>query len=151
MKKIGDYLFSSYLMATVLALFAISIGTATFIENDFGSESAKSLVYHAPWFKFLLFIGVINLTGNIFRKKLYTRPKLTMFVFHLSFIFILIGAAITHYTGFEGTLSMNEGETSSHVLTNNAFIQVKAGDQVHEFPARFSAAGKNKFRNNFQL
>ena len=45
---------------------------------------------------------------------------------------------------------MNEGETSSHVLTNNAFIQVEAGDQVHEFPARFSAVGKNRFKNNFQ-
>jgi cytochrome c-type biogenesis protein CcsB len=150
MKKIGDYLFSSYLMAMVLALFAISIGAATFIENDFGSASAKALVYHASWFQLLLFIGVINLTGNIFRKKLYTRPKLTIFVFHIAFIFILIGAAITHYTGFEGVLSMHEGETSSRVLTNNAFIQVKAGDQVHEFPARFSAAGKNRFKNNFQ-
>jgi cytochrome c-type biogenesis protein CcsB len=150
MKKLGDYLFSSYLMATILAIFAISIGAATFIENDFGSESAKALVYHAPWFLFLLFIGVINLTGNIFRKKLYTKPKLTLFVFHMAFILILAGAAITHYTGFEGTLSMNEGETSSQVLTSNAFIQVKAGDQVHVFPARFSAVGKNKFRNKFK-
>ena len=87
MKKIGDYLFSSYLMATILALFAISIGAATFIENDFGSASAKALVYHAPWFQLLLFIGVINLTGNIFRKKLYTRPKLTLFMFHLRLYF----------------------------------------------------------------
>jgi cytochrome c-type biogenesis protein CcsB len=150
MKKIGDFLFSSYLMATIMAIFAISIGTATFIENDFGSDTAKALVYHAPWFLFLLFIGVINLTGNIFRKKLYTRPKLTLFTFHLAFVSILLGAAITHYTGFEGTLSMNEGETSSHVLTNNAYIQVEAGDQVHIFPARFSAVGKNKFGNNFQ-
>src|SRR5665647_2389694 len=115
MKKIGDYLFSSYLMAAILALFAISIGVATFIENDFGSATAKALVYHAPWFQLLLFVGVINLTGNIFRKKLFARPKLTLFVFHLAFIIILIGAAITHYTGFEGTLSMNEGETSSQV------------------------------------
>jgi cytochrome c-type biogenesis protein CcsB len=150
MKKIGDYLFSSYLMATILAIFAISIGTATFIENDFGSDSAKALVYHAPWFLFMLFIGVINLTGNIFRKKLYKKPKLTLFVFHMAFILILAGAAITHYTGFEGTLSMNEGETSSHVLTNNAYLQVKAGDQVYVFPARFSAAGKNKFKNDFK-
>jgi TM2 domain-containing membrane protein YozV len=60
MKKIGDFLFSSYLMAMVLALFAISIGAATFIENDFGSASAKALVYHAPWFQFLLFIGGLN-------------------------------------------------------------------------------------------
>ena len=149
MKKIGDYLFSSYLMATILAIFAISIGAATFIENDFGSASAQALVYHAPWFQLLLFIGVINLTGNIFRKKLYTRPKLTLFMFHAAFILILIGAAITHYTGFEGTLSMNEGETSSQVLTNNAFIQVKAGDLVHNSPVRFSAVGKNRFKDNF--
>lgn len=137
-------------MATILAIFAISIGIATFIENDFGSASAKSLVYHAPWFKLLLFIGVINLTGNIFRKKLYTRHKLTVFMFHVAFILILIGAAVTHYIGFEGTLSMKEGETTNLVLTSNAYIQVNAGDQVYEFPARFSAAGKNRFKEHFR-
>jgi Mn2+/Fe2+ NRAMP family transporter len=73
MKKIGDYLFSSYLMATILALFAISIGIATFIENDYGSASAQALVYHAPWFQLLLFIGVINLT--VFSARNYIQGR----------------------------------------------------------------------------
>ena len=81
MKRIAGILFSTRLMAVVMALFTVSIATATFIENDFGSASARALVYNARWFELLLFIGVINLTGSMVRKKLYTRSKLPILSF----------------------------------------------------------------------
>ena len=34
--------------------FAVSIGVATFIENDFGTQTAKAVVYNARWFEGLL-------------------------------------------------------------------------------------------------
>lgn len=149
MKQLAGILFSTRLMAIILALFAISIATATFIENDFGSTSARAIVYGARWFELLLLLGVINLTGNIFIRKLYTRPKLTIFVFHLAFILILAGAAITRYTGSEGTLAIREGQSSGTVLTDRTHIQVTAGDadtgKEYDFPVFFSALGGNKF------
>jgi cytochrome c-type biogenesis protein CcsB len=149
MKKIGDILFSPQLMAVIMALFAISIAAATFIENDFGSASARAIVYNAHWFELLLILGVVNLIGNIFIKKLYTRPKLTIFVFHLAFVFILAGAAITRYTGYEGTMAIREGQRSGTVLTNRTDIQVTVGAaesaKTYDFPVFFSDLGQNKF------
>ncbi len=113
-------------MSVVLAVFAISIGTATFIESNFGSNTAWATVYNAWWFLLLLFIGMINLTASIFIKKLYRKEKLTIFIFHLAFIFILIGAGITHYLGFEGFMHIRQGETSNQIISNQSYLIVTA-------------------------
>jgi len=151
MKKIGDILFSTRLMALVLAFFALSIAVATFIENDFGSATARALVYNARWFEILLFIGLVNLIGIIIRKKLYTKSKLTIFAFHLSFVLILVGAGITRFTGFEGSMTLMEGESSNQVLTDKAFVEVRAGKERFEFPVLFSAMGRGGFKDDFRF
>jgi cytochrome c-type biogenesis protein CcsB len=150
MKKMVDFLFSSRLMAIVLALFALSIAAATFIENDFGADSARAMIYNARWFECLIFIGIINLLGTIIRKRMFYMSRLTIFVFHLSFALILIGAAITHFTGFEGTMSIQEGETSDKVLTEKTYIEVNSESGYIILPVYFSALGKNNFRNHFR-
>ena len=151
MKRITDFLFSSTLMAIVLGLFAISIAVATFIENDFGSASARAAVYNARWFELLLLVGMINLTGSIFTKKLYAKGRFTVFVFHFSFLLILLGAAITRYAGFEGSLSILEGETSNKVLTDKAYIEVKTENETKDFPVFFSAFGRSRFNEKVRI
>ena len=34
----------------VLFLFGAIIGLATFIENDYGTQTARALIYSAKWF-----------------------------------------------------------------------------------------------------
>lgn len=136
-------------MAIVMAMFALAIAGATFIENDFGSASAKALVYQSRWFEGLLFLGMVNLTGNIFLKKLYLTGRRTIFLFHLAFLVILTGAAVTRYTGFEGTLSIREGQESNLILLDRTHITVNAGTEdsvVGDYPVFFSALGRNAFR-----
>jgi len=48
-------------MGLILVSLAVSIAVATFIENDFGSETARSHIYHATWFELLFLLGIINL------------------------------------------------------------------------------------------
>ncbi len=122
MRKVFNLLFSTRFMALIIAIFFISIATATFIENDFGSQTARALIYNSWWFELMLFVGVINLVGVIFISKLYRKAKLTIFVFHLSFLFILLGAAITHFFGFEGFIHIRQGETSNQMISSNTFL-----------------------------
>jgi cytochrome c-type biogenesis protein CcsB len=124
MKKFSDFIFSAGLMAVVLVIFAVSIAAATFIENDFGAVAARSLVYNAHWFEFLLLVGAVNLTGRIVIKKLYTRKKFSIFLFHAAFIIILAGSVITRYTGWEGTVSIREGQSTDFILTDKASLQI---------------------------
>ncbi|HEX2935963.1 MAG TPA: cytochrome c biogenesis protein CcsA [Bacteroidales bacterium] len=122
MKKLADLLFSYYLMGFVLLAFAVSIAAATFIENDYGTETARAAVYNARWFEVLLFIGIINLSGVIITRKLYRKEKFTIFIFHFSFLVILVGAAITRFFGSEGTMHIREGESSNQIVSEGTYI-----------------------------
>lgn len=116
------------LTGLLLLLFAIAIGFATFIENDFGTIAAKSKVYNAKWFEFMLLLMAVNMTGSIFVHKMYLRSKWSMLLFHVSFLIIFVGAAITRYISYEGTLSIREGETSNRMISDETYVQLWATD-----------------------
>jgi hypothetical protein len=155
MKKIAGFLFSSRLMAIIILIFAVSIAVATFIENDFGNQAARAVVYNSQWFELMLFLGIINLTGTILVKRLYRKEKLSIFIFHLSFLFILLGAATTRYFGFEGTMHIRQGETTNEVISSNAFLQANAesGNQssYSEKNVLFSALSGNHYSLRLKL
>ncbi|MDO8455269.1 MAG: cytochrome c biogenesis protein ResB, partial [Sulfurimonas sp.] len=113
MKKLLSFLGSMNTMAVLMLLFAASCGYATFVENDYGTITAKAEIYNALWFEILLGFLTLNLILNIVNYKMYTLKKAPLFIFHMAFIVILIGAAITRYVGFEGSMHIREGESSS--------------------------------------
>jgi cytochrome c biogenesis protein ResB len=92
------------LMTLLILLFAFAIGFATFIENDFGRSSAKSLIFSAWWFEAILILLVFNLVNNLIKFKLFRLEKIAALTFHLSFIIILVGAGITRYISYEGMM-----------------------------------------------
>ncbi|MDD3344302.1 MAG: cytochrome c biogenesis protein CcsA [Sulfurospirillaceae bacterium] len=102
----------------VVVLFALAMGAAiaTFIENDFGTAFARKNIYHALWYQGLLLLSALNLLLIIHRTKLY--KQLPKFIFHLSFVLILIGASLTHFLGDDGVMKIREG-SSSHVYFSN--------------------------------
>ncbi len=115
-------------MGVMVLIFAVAIGVATFIENDFGTEGAKAVVYNATWFEVLLALLGINLIANIFKYKMWRREKLTLFVFHLSFLIILFGSAITRYIGYEGIMNIREGETANTMLSDLTYVMAEVSD-----------------------
>ena len=150
MNKLFSFLFSSRLMGALLLIFGFSIGIATFIENDFGSSTARALVYHSRWFEAMLFLGMINLTGTIIIHKLYRKEKLSIFIFHFAFLIILIGSAITHFFGYEGVMHIREGNTSQELITERTYFSAIAIVNNHTAeaskPANFSALSDNNFK-----
>lgn len=130
MKKLANILFSPILMGILLLVLAIALGIATFIENDFGSEVARIKVYNTRWLELLFIILSINLIGRVFRLKLYKRKKLTIFVFHIALVFMILGASITRYFGYEGTMHIREGESSSRIESLEKVVTIKVDDKA---------------------
>ena len=114
------------LTGMLLILFAVAAGVATFIENDFGTITAKAKVYNAKWFEFLLLLLAINMVGSIFKNKMYLKHKWTILLFHISFLVIFIGAAVTRYVGYEGMMSIREGSASNEIRSDETYIRVWA-------------------------
>ena len=155
MKKIAEFLFSPYLMGSLIILFAVSIAVATFIENDYGSAAARASVYNAKWFELLLIILTINVTGMVIKLKLYKRKKLSIFIFHVAFLVILLGSALTRYVGFEGIMHIREGSQSNQILSQNIYFKVRtSGDAEKDFYAmdtRLSGYSDKKFSKSVSL
>ena len=53
-KIINSVLFSMRTMALLVLIFFVAIAYATFVENDFGTQTAKALVYNARWFEIII-------------------------------------------------------------------------------------------------
>ncbi len=125
MKKIQDILISTRTMAVLLLVYAFAMAYATFLENDYGTPTAKALIYEAKWFELIMVLLILNFIGNIGRYRLWKRDKWPVLVFHLAFVFIFIGGAITRYISFEGTMHIREGETSNEIVTDKNFLKIQ--------------------------
>ncbi|MEY3001637.1 MAG: hypothetical protein RLZZ428_12, partial [Pseudomonadota bacterium] len=142
-------------MALVL-LFSLGamIGVATFIENDFGTQTAQAVVYKAKWFEVFLGYFLFVLVYNMLKYKSY-RSKPAVFLFHASFVVIGIGAFITRYIGYEGTMSIREGNMSHTMISSEKVLQMHAveGDKSATFEKAlyFSTMTPNHFHESFQV
>ena len=139
----------------LIVIFAISIAYATFIENDYGTITAKILIYNAWWFELLLFVMIVNMFASIFANKLISKKKWSIFLFHIAFVVIIIGAGITRYVGFEGNMHIREGESSNTIVSTGLFVNVKATQgnfsAEKEKEVKFSAYTANRFSEKIYL
>lgn len=112
-------------MAVLLLVYAFAMAYATFLENDYGTPTAKALIYEAWWFELIMLMLILNFIGNIGRYRLWKREKWPILVFHLAFVLIFIGGAITRYISFEGIMHIREGETSNEIVTDKNFLKIQ--------------------------
>ena len=131
--KFFAFLFSMRLMAILILLFFVAIGYATFIENDFGTQTAKALIYNTTWFELIIVLLSINMIANINRYKLWRKEKWSVLLFHISFIMIVIGAGVTRYVSFEGMMSIREGEQSNLIVSDRTFLQINVHDNAYQY------------------
>ena len=131
--KIIKFLTSMQFMTLLILFFAFAIGYATFIENDFGRSSAKSLVFSAWWFEAILGLLFFNLVNNIIKFKLFRLKKIAAFTFHFAFIVILLGSAITRYISYEGMMHIREGNATNLFISDDTFLQIHINDKLHQY------------------
>jgi hypothetical protein len=160
-KKIAAVLFSTRLTATLFLVYAAAMAVGTFL--DVGFETAPSpystvLIYNAWWFEAIMVLFVVNFAGNIFRYRLHKREKWTTLLLHLSFIFILVGAFVTRYIGYEGVVHIREGATENKMLSQHTYLTVAIdGDyQIDGAAQRRTVAPKklilsDRLNNNFEI
>lgn len=151
MKRIYYFLVSTAFMGFLLLVLAFSMAIATFIESSYGTPAAKALVYNTHWFEVVFLLLGISLIHNFFRYRQYTKKKLTIGIFHLAFIFIVIGAAITRYISFEGIMHIREGATTDYIVSSDSYFTVEAGDQNVSEKVLFSELSPNEFKEDFTI
>ena len=153
--RIIKALSSMELMSILILVFAFAIGYGTFIENDFGRASAKALIYNQWWFEAILILLVYNLFNNLIKYKLFRIKKLAVLIFHIAFIFILLGAGVTRYISYEGMMHIREGKSTNMFISDDTFLQIYIDDKLHQYKYDkklfLSAVSKNNFSLNLNF
>ena len=108
---------SSKLPFILVFFLVIAIAVATVLENRYGTHYALQHVYGAWWF--IALWGLLAIAGCwlLFKKKTWMHPP--VFLLHLSFVIILLGALTTHITSHRGMVHLREGETSRSYWVKN--------------------------------
>ena len=134
----------------LMLLFAVSIGYATFIENDYGTLAARALIFSSWWLEMILVFLCVIFIYNIFRFRLLHINKLPVLFLHCSFIFIIIGAAITRYIGNEGVMRIREGSMNNQFLSSDSFLEFKIHNNLQEINGEkcliLSSISNNQFK-----
>lgn len=152
MSKFISTLFGISSAAILFIIFAVACAVATIIETVVNTDAAWAYVYETGWFGAIMVLLGLNLIYNIYKYGLAKIKKLPAFLFHISFIFILIGAIITRYFGFEGMVHIREGASSNIISTRPIYIQLMShksdGEIVRSDLAQYISTGGN---NDFKL
>lgn len=155
MKSFFTSFFSMLTSVLLVVVLGVSIAYATFIENDYGTMTARILVYDAWWFELLLVLLCVNMVGSAFQYKLIHRKKWVVLLFHLAFIVMIAGAGITRYFSFEGSMHIREGSSSNKIITDGMFVTVSAqlGDeqQFIQKKVMFSPYTSNRFNESIEI
>ncbi|MFN5735191.1 MAG: cytochrome c biogenesis protein ResB, partial [Flavobacteriales bacterium] len=124
MEKFTRSFFSMRLVAFGLLIFLLAIAVATFLESIHGVQTAKIMVYNSLWFSVLLLYLSMALIFNIYQYRMWQREKIAMLSFHLAFLIIILGAAVTRYFGFEGIMEVPEGQKVNFIYTADPYILI---------------------------
>ena len=149
--KIVKLFCSVYVTVALLALYGILCAVATFIEADaaYGTSAAQDLIYRTAFFNIVHFLLLANLIGVFVIRKFWKTKKYYSMILHISFIVILIGAAITRFYGFEGLMHIREGSSVDSISTLDEYINIGAvvdGEfYSYKFPVRFNSVTQTRF------
>ncbi|AXO79742.1 cytochrome C biogenesis protein [Olleya aquimaris] len=123
--RIAKILFSTRLTSVLFIVFAVAMAAGTLLDRNMDTSPTpytRNLIYNAWWFEAIMVLFMVNFIGNIFRFRLLRKEKWATLLLHLAFIFIILGAGITRYFGFEGMIAIREGETESGFLSQKTYI-----------------------------
>jgi cytochrome c-type biogenesis protein CcsB len=155
MERIAQEVFSMRMMVVALFIFLASIGLATFVETVYDTQTAKLIIYNAGWFSILLLYLCAGMIANIFRYRMFRAEKISALTFHLAFIVMIIGAAITRYVGFEGIMLIREGESVNYMFSSEPYLLVTVSDSQdaspYEKPLLMSEAFDPTFEDDVPL
>ena len=151
--KLIDPFISTRTMSVLLIIFLVSIAAATFIEDSYDTITAKRVIFHAWWFKVVLVLLCINFIGNIKRYRLLRKEKLSILAIHIGMILTLVGAAVTHYIGFEGIIRLKEGDITNTMWSAEPYLEMmvidKESGKSYRHPKLLNAS--QHLNNDFEI
>ena len=141
-------------MAVLFLIYGTALGIGTFIETYYSTDTARIWIYNAWWFELIMLIFVINFVGNIKRYNLTKKENWAVFLLHISWIFIIVGAFVTRYISDEGKMSLREGESADFYTSERTYITIQVDGnfqgqelrKIKQIPVLFAEPTNNSYQ-----
>lgn len=141
----------------LLGLLVCVLMAATCAEKVWGTPFVVRHVYGSPWFVACWALTAVAGIGYLWCRRVQRRRA--VFLFHLSLVWILLGALVTHVWGLQGRVHLRQGEAVEAFTTSEgrtaAFpfrlsleefrVEYYAGTSApKDFVSRFTLAADDK-------
>ncbi len=148
---------SIYTTIVLLVVYAILCAAATFIEADaaYGIQAAQDMIYRTTLFNIVHILLLLNLIAVFVYRKVWKSKKYYSIILHISFIVILLGAALTRFFGFEGVVHIREQHSSNVIITDEEYLNIRVAieDNIYytNIPVRYNSVTQTKFHEKIPL
>ena len=122
--------FSSSLKLAVILLLSLAatLAIATFLESAYSAKVAQSLVYRSPWFTVLLLVLGLNVAAAAISRYPWKKRHIPFLITHAGILTLLTGSLQTQNSGFDGLLSLEEGQDSNQVVLDEKELRILVRD-----------------------
>ncbi len=139
--KLFRFFASLKLAIIVLVGLAVALAVGTIIESKYDTPTAQFFVYRAVWFHFVLLMLGVNLFAVMVDRWPW-KPRHTPFLLaHIGILILLAGSWLTDRFGLDGTMRVNEGETSAFVDLDQLLLVVSDPKGTETFPIKWQPPG----------
>lgn len=110
-------MFFKYVSFIVAGILMLAMIAATIVEKYCGSTAASQWIYHAPLT--IALWGALLITAVVYvvqRRKAMSAAALLL---HAAFAVILVGAAVTHFCGVSGSMTLTAGDAPVAAFTDS--------------------------------
>jgi len=140
-KKVFRFFSSIRLAIPLLLLLILGSAVGTFLESRHGIDTAQIWVYQSDWFLLLFILLFVNIFFATLSRIPFQKHHAGFVITHFGLLTLLVGAFLTHQFGIDGTLSVQEGESSDAVLQKERSFQSKVTPIESENPSDQPAVG----------
>jgi hypothetical protein len=146
-----QFLTSLKLTAYLLFFIALASAIATFIESRHGALGAQAMVYNTRWFELALALLGLNLLLILIKRYPYNRRHTGFLCVHVAIIVILLGAAMTRFLGYEGTMPIREGDSTNFIYSNLDHVRISVDEHETSFAVRLFRAGPQSISRRVEV
>lgn len=101
----------------IAIIITLVLMIATFVDNSKGSFFAHTYIYSSIWFVVLWALFACTSITYVIRRKLYKR--IPVFLVHVAFVVILLGAFTSWLTSESGDIYLRKGIPTNEMITKN--------------------------------
>jgi hypothetical protein len=126
---------SLQLAVVLIAIAAVVVAWATFVERKYGAAAAQFAIYGTPWFAGIDALLALNVLCAVLIRFPWKRRQTGFVVTHVGILVLLAGCLLSQRSGVEAQLPIFEGHTAHRAYEDSYHFELRVVPATSSSPA----------------